>query len=757
MTKERFGKECKICNRPFTVFRWCPGAKMRFKKTEVCQTCCKMKNICQTCLLDLEYGLPVQVRDAALNVKDDMPRSEVNRDYFIQNMEQELANTDGTTAGGAVGKAQSSSDLLLKLARTTPYYKRNRPHICSFWVKGECRRGEECPYRHEKPTDPEDPLADQNIRDRYYGVNDPVAEKLLRRAAAMPQLEPPDDKSITTLYVGNLGENTTEEMLRDEFYQYGELRMVTVVAKQGCGFVTYTSREAAELAAESTFNKLIIQGRRLTIKWGKSQAKVGTSDETEEGPALEPVPGLPGALPPPPQAANFFNLPPPPPPAAITGYRLPPPFMIPPHVRPPLRPPPGFRPPGLPAPPPPPPVAAGASGAVPPPARMAIHYPSQDPQRLGAPDFGICREFSVRCAGKTERMLESRFSWSLKRGLHLAPASLAKGKRPVFRADYMGKKLGKFLGNSSKKRKVSFTPTSGSMAPTSMKSSLWSEPSRDAQGSRRVQILNSLFLEHISDVLATGELSAGLRGTGFEITQVKVSPTFDGVNVYWIAPLSEREPLSRTLQDCGFALRRRLMEFHVLGRVPPIHFIRDADYERQAKLEELFRIADYGRPETHGSSHGSSHESSHESSHLFEQDEVALEAFDMPKMRNDLFGLDHAHIMAQVRCGKEKTSRAQSQRQGSLPPAEDAETSSSQLGRPAPPALRPETAHSTNLQRMTQFLEAQKRRWRPPSKDEVAHESVVEFHRDRAGFDRQQDLDDDDDDDDEEEPDYLED
>ena len=29
---------------------------MRYKKTEVCQTCSKLKNICQTCLFDLEYG-----------------------------------------------------------------------------------------------------------------------------------------------------------------------------------------------------------------------------------------------------------------------------------------------------------------------------------------------------------------------------------------------------------------------------------------------------------------------------------------------------------------------------------------------------------------------------------------------------------------------------------------------------------------------------------------------------------------------------
>ena len=37
---------------------------------------------------------------------------------------------------------------------------------------------------HEMPTDPNDPLAKQNMLDRYYGVNDPVAEKIMRRAAS---------------------------------------------------------------------------------------------------------------------------------------------------------------------------------------------------------------------------------------------------------------------------------------------------------------------------------------------------------------------------------------------------------------------------------------------------------------------------------------------------------------------------------------------------------------------------------------------
>lgn len=57
MMKDKYGGECQTCERPFTTFRWCPGRGMRYKRTEICQTCAKIKNICQTCLLDLEYGM----------------------------------------------------------------------------------------------------------------------------------------------------------------------------------------------------------------------------------------------------------------------------------------------------------------------------------------------------------------------------------------------------------------------------------------------------------------------------------------------------------------------------------------------------------------------------------------------------------------------------------------------------------------------------------------------------------------------------
>jgi len=368
MTKEKFGKQCKICERPFTVFRWCPGQGMRFKKTEVCQTCSKMKNTCQTCLLDLEYGLPVQTRDHALSVKDNIAKSDVNKEYFTQNMEREIANTDGTVAVGNVGKAQTPSDLLLRLARTAPYYKRNRPHICSFWVKGSCKRGEECPYRHEKPTDPDDPLADQNIKDRYYGINDPVANKLLNRAtecAEMEAIKPPQDSTITTLYIGGLGVLINEDDLRNHFYQFGEIHLIYIATKQNCAFVQFAHRSDAELAAKKSAGRLIIKGKRLVVRWGRSQSSTKKDDgkpkPSSSNQQFSSLPGLPGALPMPSQvgqgAANFYfqqNRKEPPPPG--TNMPMPNPMQQP----------------------------AAPGGAHQHHHPYPIYYPSQAPDRLGS-------------------------------------------------------------------------------------------------------------------------------------------------------------------------------------------------------------------------------------------------------------------------------------------------------------------------------------------------------------------------------------
>ena len=69
MQKEEHAGTCKMCERAFTLFRWKPGRKSAYIKTEVCQSCAKIKNQCQTCILDLKYGLPSQLRDAVMDGK----------------------------------------------------------------------------------------------------------------------------------------------------------------------------------------------------------------------------------------------------------------------------------------------------------------------------------------------------------------------------------------------------------------------------------------------------------------------------------------------------------------------------------------------------------------------------------------------------------------------------------------------------------------------------------------------------------------
>ena len=78
-----------------------------------------------------------------LKVNDNLPKSDVNREYYLQQVDRQLADTDGTVSALGGGKISAQKhEMLQRLARTTPYYKRNAPHICSFWVKGECKRGE---------------------------------------------------------------------------------------------------------------------------------------------------------------------------------------------------------------------------------------------------------------------------------------------------------------------------------------------------------------------------------------------------------------------------------------------------------------------------------------------------------------------------------------------------------------------------------------------------------------------------------------
>lgn len=109
----------------------------------------------------------------------------------------------------------------------------------------------------------------------FFSVNDPVAAKLLRKAGEMPSLVAPEDMSIKTLYVGGLDARVSDEDLKDQFYSFGEIESIRMVPQRACAFVTYTSREGAEKAADNMANKLVIKGLRLKLMWGRPQVAKG--------------------------------------------------------------------------------------------------------------------------------------------------------------------------------------------------------------------------------------------------------------------------------------------------------------------------------------------------------------------------------------------------------------------------------------------------------------------------------------------------
>jgi len=260
------------------VFRWRPGADARFKKTEICQTCARAKNVCQTCVLDLDYQVPVQVRDHALGQEAQLlPKSDINREYFVQNLEKQIAS--GEFDAQNKGKVARPSEVLSQLQRSGPMYSRNKAKICSFFVKGCCTRGAECPFRHELPQEvhKDESLAKQNIKDRYHGVNDPVAAKMLSKARKMPSLkEFPEDRSICTLYVGGVPESLSQQDLMDYFYAYGEVKAIRKSDAKKCAFVTFASRSMAEETARAHAEAgLHIKNNKLRLMWGRPSTKGG--------------------------------------------------------------------------------------------------------------------------------------------------------------------------------------------------------------------------------------------------------------------------------------------------------------------------------------------------------------------------------------------------------------------------------------------------------------------------------------------------
>ncbi|XP_057720611.1 polyadenylate-binding protein RBP47C-like [Arachis stenosperma] len=79
------------------------------------------------------------------------------------------------------------------------------------------------------------------------------------------------DSTNTTIFVGGLDPNVTDEDLRQQFSQYGEIVSVKIPVGKGCGFVQFAIRNNAEEALQK-LNGTVIGKQTVRLSWGRNPA-----------------------------------------------------------------------------------------------------------------------------------------------------------------------------------------------------------------------------------------------------------------------------------------------------------------------------------------------------------------------------------------------------------------------------------------------------------------------------------------------------
>lgn len=265
-------RRSKICTRPFTVFRWKTDRTARQKRTNLCLTCARLKNCCQCCMLDLSFGLPIVVRDAALKMITPGPNSEINREYYAQNHEKEIE--EGRGAIEAYEKTdEKARDLLRRLAQSEPHYKKQRRLEEEGAASGQ-KMIEGPSSEGARPG----PIRTKDSRPAGYGPpSRPVkgasrARPFPNTATLPPQPQdilPPADKNVMSLFVTGVEDDLPEHEIRVFFSQYGALRSLVCSHRSHCAFINYMTRDTAEAAAAACQGRAVVKGVPLRVQWGK--------------------------------------------------------------------------------------------------------------------------------------------------------------------------------------------------------------------------------------------------------------------------------------------------------------------------------------------------------------------------------------------------------------------------------------------------------------------------------------------------------
>ncbi|ODV82579.1 hypothetical protein CANARDRAFT_10439 [[Candida] arabinofermentans NRRL YB-2248] len=231
MLRERNGLECKLCTRPFTVFKWAP-VKGRvgsgsFKKTVICLTCARSKNCCQSCMLDLNFGIDLTTRDQLLKLASGNggkiektltqdPQNQVMKIYKADQLERKYAEQGEAGVADLSEKMDRAKELLdgiTKLSESTSSNKitnkkssgkqstvTNGKKMSSAELLKLCK---DLPFNGRLSVPP----TNKKVKSFFiFGINDRIADYLIKEKINELLSEPRNSsKKVESLSVNHKG------------------------------------------------------------------------------------------------------------------------------------------------------------------------------------------------------------------------------------------------------------------------------------------------------------------------------------------------------------------------------------------------------------------------------------------------------------------------------------------------------------------------------------------------------------------------
>lgn len=256
MMKQPNGEECKLCTRPFTIYRWHSDASSSTKtrKTIICTTCARVKNCCQSCMLDINYGISIDIRDTALKMAglDNLilRGSETTKNREVKAIMADKYDEKFKTADSKnenESKQQVARELLLKLSTRLKDQKQRK------------------------------------ITDKYNGNTKSIEVLKFSRTLPFNTLItiPSSQPELTSFFVFGIDSNLPQYSITNYAKEHGgPVLAITIVHRAKCGFITFIDRKSAEKFANHIIDNklnpndnpgLIVLDKKFPVRftWGK--------------------------------------------------------------------------------------------------------------------------------------------------------------------------------------------------------------------------------------------------------------------------------------------------------------------------------------------------------------------------------------------------------------------------------------------------------------------------------------------------------